>query len=122
MVRSYTPQERQFLDYFRSINKHAIANILAEFHSTGPMGYSVSLVLARILKIKERISSDREISEKLAKIPIYRDAVGLCSKEIPAHNTFNTLRQRLGGYFSCKVLGACSHILKVCRWEEHHVI
>jgi len=96
MVRRYTPQERQFLDYFRSIDKHAIANILAEFHSTGPIGYSVSLVLARILKIKERISSDRELSEKLAKIPIYRDAVELCSKEIPAHNTFNTLRQRLG--------------------------
>lgn len=96
MVRSYTPEEREFLDYFHSIDKDAIKNILAEYHSTGPIGYSVSLILARILKVKERISSDRELSNKLAKIPIYRDAVGLGSKKIPAHNTFNTFRHRLG--------------------------
>lgn len=48
------------------------------------------------MKVKERISSDRELSEKLAKNPIYRDAVGINSNEIPAHNTFHTLRQRLG--------------------------
>jgi len=32
----------------------------------------------------------------LAKNPIYRKAVGIRSNEIPAHNTFNTLRQKLG--------------------------
>ena len=52
--------------------------------------------MARILKVKERISSDRELSGKLAKIKIYRDAIGINHDEIPAHNTFNTLRQRLG--------------------------
>jgi hypothetical protein len=58
-------------------------------------------VLARILKVKERISSDRELSEKLAKIGIYREAIGIGRQEIPAHNTFHTLRQRLGpeGFF-----------------------
>ena len=96
MAHRYTPHERKFLNYFRSINRKAIEKILAKFHSTGPVGYSSSLVLARILKVKERISSDRELSEKLAKNPIYREAVGLNSKEIPAHNTFNTLRQRIG--------------------------
>ncbi len=96
MTRKYTPQERQLLDYFRSIDKHAIEKILSEYHSTGPFGYSSTLILSRILKVKERISSDRELCDKLGKNPIYREAVGIRSNEIPAHNTFHTLRQRLG--------------------------
>ena len=94
--RLHTPQETEFLKYFRLINKRSIDKILSRYRSTGPVGYASSLVLARILKVKERISSDRELSEKLAKIKIYRDAIGLKHHEIPAHNTFNTLRQRLG--------------------------
>jgi hypothetical protein len=71
--------------------------VLSEFRSSaGPDGYATSLVLARILKVKERISSDRELSDKLAKIGIYREAIGIGRQEIPAHNTFHTLRQRLG--------------------------
>jgi len=84
------------LDYFHSIDKNAIKKILSDYHSTGPLGYSSTLILSRILKVKERISSDRELCEKLGKNPIYRDAVGIGSNEIPAHNTFHTLRQRLG--------------------------
>ncbi len=96
-----TSQEIEFLKYFRSINKHTIKNILDQHRSTGPVGYATSLVMARILKVKERISSDRELSEKLAKINIYRKAIGISQHEIPAHNTFHTLRQRLGpeGFF-----------------------
>jgi len=96
MSRMRTPQESEFLKYFRCINKRSIDNILSRYRSTGPVGYASSLVLARILKVKERISSDRELSEKLAKIKIYRDAIGINRDEIPAHNTFNTLRQRVG--------------------------
>ena len=96
MARKYTQKEMEFLGYFRSIDKHAIEGILSEYHSTGPFGYTTSLILSRILKVKERISSDRELSDKLAKNPIYRDAVGISRNEIPAHNTFNTLRRRLG--------------------------
>ncbi len=84
------------MKYFRQIDKHHIDNVLSEYRSTGPVGYANSLVLARILKVKERISSDRELSEKLAKIKIYRDAIGISYHEILAHNTFSTLRQRLG--------------------------
>ena len=91
-----TAQEAEFLKYFRFINKRSINTILSRYRSTGPVGYANSLVLARILKVKERISSDRELSEKLARIKIYRDAIGINYKDIPAHNTFNTLRQRLG--------------------------
>jgi len=96
LSRKYTPQEGQFLDYFRSIDKNAIEKILSEYHSTGPLGYSNTLILSRILKVKERISSDRELCGKLGKNPIYRETVGIRSNEILAHNTFHTLRQRLG--------------------------
>jgi hypothetical protein len=97
MPRIRTPREVEFLEYFRRIDKRPIMEILSEFRSsTGPDGYATSLVLARILKVKERISSDRELSDKLAKIGIYREAIGIGRQEIPAHNTFHTLRQRLG--------------------------
>ena len=96
LSHKYTPQEKLLLDYFRSIDKHAIEKILSEYHTTGPLGYSSTLILSRILKVKERISSDRELCLKLAKNPIYRDAVGIHAYEIPAHTTFHTLRQRLG--------------------------
>ena len=96
MSRQHTPQETEFLKYFRYINKHPIKKILSRYRSTGPVGYDISLILARILKVKERISSDRELSEKLTKIQIYREATGINRTEIPAHNTFNTLRRRLG--------------------------
>jgi len=96
MPRLRTPQEVEFLDYFHRIDKSAIKGILSQYRSTGPLGYDTSLVLARILKVKERISSDRELSDKLTKIRIYREAIGIGLQEIPAHNTFHTLRQRLG--------------------------
>jgi len=101
MARSHTPQEVEFLEYFRRIDKSAINEILSQYRSTGPVGYTTSLVLGRILKVKERISSDRELSDKLAKIRIYRKAIDIDHHDIPAHNTFHTLRQRLGpeGFF-----------------------
>jgi hypothetical protein len=101
MTRSHTPKEVEFQEYFRRIDKSAINEILSQYRSTGPVGYTTSLVLARILKVKERISSDRELNDKLSKIPIYRKVIGIGRQEIPAHNTFHTLRQRLGpeGFF-----------------------
>ena len=96
MSRIRTLHETDFLKYFRQIDKRAISKILSQYRSTGPIGYETSLVLARILKVKERISSDRELSEKLSKIQIYREAIGIKRNMVPAHNTFNSLRSRLG--------------------------
>jgi len=96
MSRIRTLQETDFLKYFRRIDKRPIRKILSQYRSTGPIGYETSLVFARILKVKERISSDRELSEKLSKIQIYREAIGIKRNMVPAHNTFNTLRTRLG--------------------------
>lgn len=47
----------------------------------------------RIIKIKERILSDRQLAEVLKK----NDLCRFVTRDIqPAHNTFNTLRKRLG--------------------------
>jgi len=96
MSRILTLQETNFLKYFRRIDKRVIRKILSQYKSTGPIGYDTSLVLACIFKVKERISSDRELSDKLSKIQIYREAIGIKRNMVPAHNTFNTLRSRLG--------------------------
>ena len=96
ILHARTAQEAEHLEYFRRIDKRAIKEIFTRYRSSGPVGYTTSLILARILKVKERISSDRELSEKLAKIRIYREAIGISRHEISAHNIFNTLRQRLG--------------------------
>jgi len=85
-----------FWNIFEASTNRRLKNILVKYRSTDPCGYSTSVVLARILKIKERISSDRELIEKLAKNPIYRKAIGLMAEHIPSHNTFHTLRKRLG--------------------------
>ena len=34
LLRKYTPQEKQLLEYFHSINKRAIEKILTDYHST----------------------------------------------------------------------------------------
>jgi len=96
MSRIRTLQEADFLNYFRRIDKRVIRKILSQYRSSGPIGYATSLLLARMLKVKERISSDRELSEKLSKIQIYREAIGIERDRVPAHNTFNSLRARLG--------------------------
>jgi len=36
--RIRTPQESEFLEYFRRINKRSINSILSQYRSTGPVG------------------------------------------------------------------------------------
>lgn len=46
-----------------------------------------------MIKVKERILSDRQLAKALKKNDLYR----FVTKDIqPSHNTFNTLRKRLG--------------------------
>ena len=92
MARSHTRQEAEFQEYYRHIDKNTINEILSQYRSTGPTGYSTSLVLARILKVKERISSDRELSDKLSNIRIYRNAIGIGPNEILALHTTPSIR------------------------------
>jgi len=83
MSRIRTLQETDFLKYFRQIDKRPFRKILSHYRSPGPIGYATSLVLARILKVKERISSDRELSEKLS---LRQDVIGSLVQDFVDHN------------------------------------
>ena len=51
------------------------------------------MILARVIKIKERILSDRQLAKVLKQNDLYRFVTWDIQ---PSHNTFNTLRKRLG--------------------------
>ena len=52
--------ENDLVAYFLSIDTQPIASVIARaFSSHGPKGYGVSLLLSRILKIKQVFISDR---------------------------------------------------------------
>ena len=88
-----TQQEKDFIAYFSAIDMESISPIVDRYAGIGPKGYGVFLVLARIIKIKERILSDRQLADALKKNDLFR----FVTNDIqPAHNTFNTLRKRLG--------------------------
>ena len=88
-----TQQEKDFIAYFSTIDMESIEPVIDCYAGIGPKGYNIFLVLARIIKIKERILSDRQLADVLKKNDLYR----FVTKDIqPAHNTFNTLRKRLG--------------------------
>ena len=88
-----TAEEKDFLAYFSTIDTRCITPVVNYYAGTGPKGYGTSLVLARIIKVKERILSDRQLSKVLRQNDLYR----FVTQDIqPSHNTFNTLRKRLG--------------------------
>jgi hypothetical protein len=92
-IDQLTPHEKDFIAYFSAIDMSTISPVVDCYAGIGPKGYNVYLLLARIIKIKERILSDRQLADVLKKNDLYR----FVTKDIqPAHNTFNTLRKRLG--------------------------
>jgi len=88
-----TPQEREFIDYFCTIDLDCISPVVDCYAGIGPKGYGTALILARIIKVKERILSDRQLAEVLKKNDLYRFVT---HNTQPSHNTFSTLRRRLG--------------------------
>jgi hypothetical protein len=91
-----TEKEKSFIDYFTKVNMNAISPVMDALYTAGPKGYGSSLILARMVKIKERISSDRELADKISRNELYRFITHIDHEHIPAHNTFNSLRARLG--------------------------
>ena len=88
-----TAEEKDFLANFSTIDTRCITPVVNYYAGTGPKGYGTSLVLARIIKVKERILSDRQLAKVLKQNDLYR----FVTQDIqPCHNTFNTLRKRLG--------------------------
>jgi len=90
-----TDNEKEFINYFLRIKMHCISNVIDSLYTTGPHGYGSSLILTRIIKIKERISTDRELSDKLKRNELYRFVSKLDDYNVPSHNTYNSLRKRL---------------------------
>jgi hypothetical protein len=60
-------QEREFIAYFSTIDLECISPVVDCYAGIGPKGYGTALVLARIMKIKKRILSDRQLADVLKK-------------------------------------------------------
>jgi len=88
-----TSEERNFLSYFSAIDQDCLSPVASLYSGVGPKGYGISLILARIIKVKERILSDRQLARALRQNDLYRFVT---HDTQPSHNTFHTLRQRLG--------------------------
>ena len=89
--------ENDLVNYFLSIDTQPIAAVIAtSFGTRGPKGYGVSLVLSRILKVKQVFISDRILAQRLKEVATYRRLCGFSDGKVPAHNTYSTLRKTLG--------------------------
>src|SRR4030042_6133294 len=92
-INSLTPQEQDFINYFVSIDSSCIHPVIQRYAGVGPRGYGTALIFARILKIKERILTDRHLARALKQNDLYRFVI---KDNQLANNTFHTLRSRLG--------------------------
>ena len=88
-----TEEEKEFIAYFSTIDIDCISPVVDCYTGIGPQGYGTALILARMIKVKERILSDRQLAKILKKNDLYRFVT---RDTQPAHNTFTTLRERLG--------------------------
>ncbi len=89
--------ENDLVNYFLNIDTEPIAAVIAgTFGNRGPKGYGVSLFLSRILKVKQVFISDRILARRLKEVATYRRLCGFSDGKVPAHNTYCTLRKKLG--------------------------
>ena len=89
--------QNDLVNYFVSIDTGPVAAVIAScFGARGPKGYGVSLILSRILKVKQVFVSDRILAQRLKEVATYRRLCGFSDGKVPAHNTYSTLRKALG--------------------------
>ncbi|NIU01639.1 MAG: transposase [Aliifodinibius sp.] len=89
--------DNDFVNYFASIRLQNIKPVIVQYYDgVGPNGYGISLMLSRILKVKEILLSDRILADRLARNATYRAVCLMEQGHTPAHNTYHTLRTRLG--------------------------
>lgn len=89
--------KNDLVNYFVNIDIEPIAPVVeGAFGNRGPNGYGVSLFLSRILKVKQVFVSDRILAKRLKEVATYRRLCGFSYGKVPAHNTYNTLRKKLG--------------------------
>ena len=60
-----TEEEKAFITYFSSIDLNCITPVVDCYAGIGPKGYGTALILARIIRVKERILSDRQLAKVL---------------------------------------------------------
>jgi hypothetical protein len=90
-------RENDLVNYFLTVDTQPIATVVARaLGGRGPRGYGVSLVLSRILKVKQVFISDRVLAQRLKEVATYRRLCGFSDGKVPAHNTYSTLRKTLG--------------------------
>ncbi|ODS32738.1 MAG: hypothetical protein SCARUB_02121 [Candidatus Scalindua rubra] len=90
-------QSNDLVRYFRMINLSNIYPVVNRcYSSSGPKGYGVALFLSRIMKVKQTFVSDRILAKRLSENSTYRHLCLLDKGITPSHNTYNTLRKRLG--------------------------
>lgn len=91
-----TDPGNQFINYFRHLQLSNIESVVNRYYAgPGPKGYGTSLVLSRILKVKEVFLSDRDLAQRLRDNATYRAVCLMQQGQTPAHNTFHTLRSHL---------------------------
>jgi hypothetical protein len=95
-LEAATTAELEFLDYFVRIPDRCLAPVEDLYGGAGPRGYGASLLLARMLKVKEGIVSDHELCARIGRIRVYQLACRLEPHRIPAVSTFSEFRDRLG--------------------------
>lgn len=89
--------KNDLVNYFVNINIEPIAAAVEKaYGSLGPKRHRVALFLSRILKVKQVFVSDRTLATRLKEVSTYRRLCGFSYGKAPAHNTYNTLRKKLG--------------------------
>ena len=61
-------EEKEFIKYFVTIDNDCISSVVKRYAGIGPKGYGTSLILSRMIKVKERILSDRQLAKTLKKM------------------------------------------------------
>ena len=51
-ISTLTEEEKDFLDYFCTIDSSCISPVVDSYAGIGPKGYGASLILARIIKVQ----------------------------------------------------------------------
>ena len=67
---SLTEEEKEFIAYFSTIDVNCISPVLNCYAGIGPKGYGTALILARMIKVKERILSDRQLAKAFRPLNI----------------------------------------------------
>jgi hypothetical protein len=91
-----TPAELEFISYFERLPPRCFEPVEALYRGAGPRGFGQSLLLARLVKIKEGIVSDKELCSRLKRVRLYQAVCNLAPDKVPDPATFCKFRSRLG--------------------------